>query len=342
MTGMERAANAYNRLFEVRLLHHYWLDEGATVFDNIADQAGKDARLLTYDARAFFAIAPTPSTDRQLQALGCIFKPTALGFIVGAPAAATIPTSTVLTVVVSTVDSQVFDYTALTLRPQTIYELFDPTNNAPDRATYRYKENVPVLSNLTGTTRGAGANAVLFLSSEIPAPSTSDQVEALVLSGGALLQLTGDNPGAATQQLGATAANLPAYVHQADAPPIVPPAGIAGAPARGVALSSEVSDDVFVLVSLTAVRADNDAFSYVDGTGAAKPNPPVYQLRFRNRSTIWTYRDKQTGAVKATEPNLLPLTYFGNAGAKQKPSRGVVKATQSGSKVTALISEIYV
>ena len=33
----------YTRLFEVRLLHHFWLDDGATVFDAIADQAVEDA-----------------------------------------------------------------------------------------------------------------------------------------------------------------------------------------------------------------------------------------------------------------------------------------------------------
>jgi hypothetical protein len=335
---MERAANSYNRLFEVRLLHHYWLDGGATVFDNIADQTRKDARLLAYDVRPVFAVTPSASTEWQLGSLGCLFKPTALGYIVAASADTVIPASTVLTFVVSVVDSALFGYTALTLRPQKIFELSDPANNAPDRPTYRYKANVPVLSNLTGTTRGAA----LFLSREIPAPSASDQVEALVVSGGALLQLTSDNPGATTQQLAANAGSLPAFVTQADAPPIIAPAGIAGAPTRGVTLSSEVSDDVFALISLTPTRADNDVFSFVDAAGAPKANPPVYQVRFRNRSTIWTYLDRQTDAVTATEANPLPLTYFGNAGTKQKPSRGIVKAAQAGSKITELTSEIYV
>jgi hypothetical protein len=338
----ERITSPYQRLFEVRLLHHYWLDDGATVFDNIPDPAKQSARLLAYDVRPILAARPTLATTNAIATFGGVFKTSGQGFVVAAPSSAVIPASTVLTFVVSIADGQLFDYTALTLRPQSIYELFDPTDTSPNRITYRYKENVPVLSNLTGTTRSVGPGATLFLSAGFPGPSPSDQVEALVVSGGALLQLTSDNPGAATQQLSASVTNLPAYVSQADAPVIVAPAGVSGAPARGVTLSADIPDDVFALISLTAVRASDDRFSFVDGAGAPKSPPPVYHVRFRNRSTTWIYRDKQTGAVLSTEPQPLPLTHFGNAGSRQKPSRGVIKAEQTGAKVTRLISEIYV
>src|SRR5262249_27554342 len=151
----------------------------------------------------------------------------------------------------------------LTLRPQTIYEL----RNTLDGEIYRYKENVSVLSNLTGATRGTGASKALFLSREIPAPDPNDQVESLVLSGTALAQLTSDGPGATTQVLSALATDYPVFVHQGDAPPITPPMGVVGAPQRGVRLSEDVTDDVFALISLTAVRADDDSFSFVDGAG---------------------------------------------------------------------------
>ena len=39
--AIETVRIGYTRLFEVRLLHHYWLDDGATVFDAIADEAVK-------------------------------------------------------------------------------------------------------------------------------------------------------------------------------------------------------------------------------------------------------------------------------------------------------------
>jgi hypothetical protein len=334
----ERIISRYKKLFEVRLLHHYWLDEGATVFDLITDQLRKEVCLLAYDVRLVLATRPTKATEDGLRAFGCLFRQTVLGFIVAAPDAAIIPPETVFTFIVTVRDSRFYNYTSLTLRRQATYELLNPV----DGKFYRYKENVPVLSNLTGATRGTGANTSLFLSREIPAPGASDQVESLVLSGGALLQLTSDGPGAATQQLDAHATNLPVYVHQADAPIITPPAGLTGAPARGVTLSPDVPNDLFALIRLTAIRADNDVFSFADATGAPRANPPIYQVRFKNRSTVWTYLDKHTGAMTSTEAGPLPLTYFGNAGTKQKPSRGLVKAQQNGAAVTRLISEVYV
>jgi hypothetical protein len=334
----ERTTSLYQRLFEVRLLHHYWLDEGATVFDQIADPVKKEARLLGYDMRPFLEVRPTAATETSLSAARCVFRQTALGFLVGAPAAAIFPANTIFSFVVSVKSAQFYDYTSLTLRPQKIYELF----NTVDGITYRYKENVPVLSNLTGATRGVAPNAALFLSQEIPLPAAADQVESLVLSGNALLQLTSDNPAATTQQLNAQATNLPVFVHQADAPAIAPLPGLVGAPARGVRLSVDIDDDAFAIISLTAVRAGNGDFSFVDAGGAAKADPPVYQVRFKNRSTVWTYLDKTTHAVDSVVPNPLPLTFFGNAGPQQKPSGGFVKADMTGTKVTRLISEIYV
>lgn len=333
----EQVSIGYQRLFDVWLLHHYWLDDGGTLFDNVPDKK-RTSRLLTYDVRQVFDVAPTTTTASVLNGNRCIFKATALGFTLAVPSNITLAADTVLEFALSVKGDGVFDYTSLTLRPQKIYDLFIPG----DRATYRYKENVPRLSNLTGTKRGIAPNATLFLSQEIPAPSPNDPVEALVSSGTALLQLTSDNPGATTQQLVAQKDDFPVFVHQGDVPAIVPPPGLVGAPAKGIALTAGIPDNVFALIRLTAVRGDDDNFSFVDGAGVPKAQPPVYQVRFKNRSTIWTYLDKNTGAVNSASPNPLPLTFFGNAGTKQKPSRGHVKADKSGGRITRLVSEIYV
>jgi hypothetical protein len=333
----ERNTSVYRRLFEVRLLHHYWLDEGATIFDQIANPEKRDSRLLAYDRRPFLSAVATAATVRGLTAYRCLFRETALGFLVAALDGTVIPSDTVFEFVVSA-SNNLDEYTMLTLRQRKIYELV----NTLDGVIHRYKENVPVLSNQTGATRGSGANKALFLSREIPAPDPNDQVESLVLSGTALTQLTSDGPGAATQVLAALAGDYPVFVHQGDAPLITPPMGVVGAPERGVELSADVTDDVFALISLTAVRADDDSFSFVDGAGAAKDPSPVYQVRFKNRSTFWRYLDKRTGVLSSTEAQPLPLTFFGNAGTKQKPSRGHVKADMSGTKITELISEIYI
>jgi hypothetical protein len=334
----ERIINGYRPLFEVRLLHHYWLDEGATVFDLLAEQAKKDTRLLQYDVRSFLAVTPTVTTLKALNSFRGVYKHTALGCLVAVPDQVVVPPDAMFELIVTVQNATVFTYTALTLRPQKIYEVY----YQPEERTYRYKENVPVLSNLTGATRGAGLNKVLFLSKDIPTLAADDHVEALILSGSALVQLTSDQPSASTQQLHDPATDLPIFVHQGDVPAIVPPSGLVGAPARGVMLSSDITDNVFVLIRLSAVRADDGDFSCIDSSGQAKTAHPVFHVRFKNRATIWQYLNKSTGVVDATEANPLPLTYFGNAGTKPKPSVGLVKAVKSGTKITQLISEIFI
>lgn len=337
----ERIVNGYKRLFEVRLLHHYWLDEGTTVFDLLPDD-DRNKRLLTYDMRSFLSVTPTASTDRRLKGLRCVFKTTALGFVVAAPGDVQIPDNDVFDFVLTVQSAGFFNYTALTWSKQNIYELF----HQPENKVYRYKENVPVFSNLTGVSRGVSPDKSLYLSKEIPALSAADKVESLIKSGNALLQLTGDEPGAATQQLSAQADDLPVFVHQADSPAITPPAGLSGAPPRGIELSGETPDDVFALIRITAVNAGDPDYSCTSG-GLAKDTCPVFQIRFKNRSTFWKYYDKRApGNPPSTEPNALPLTFFGNAGTmqKSKPSAGFVKAefdTVVKTKVNKLISEIF-
>lgn len=335
----ERIISGYKRLFEIRLLHHYWLDEGATVFDLMPDRQQRDKRLLSYDVRSFLEVTPTSATSKILNGMGCIYKNTGLGCVVAVPDGVVIQDEPLFEFIIAARNTAFFNYTALTLGPREIYEFY----YQPEKKTYRFKENIPLLSNQTGATRGAGLNKALFLSREIPVLAANDQVESLVLSGSALLQLTSDQPGADTQQIGAMATDLPVFVHQGDAPVIIPPSGLVGAPARGIMLTEDVTDQVFALIRISAIRADDQDFSCIDSSGHAKTASPVFQVRFKNRSTFWQYHDKRNGALTAAEPNPLPLTYFGNAGTKQKPSsEGPVKAVKSGTRIDRLVSEIFV
>ena len=334
----ERISNGYKPLFEVRLLHHYWLDEAATVFDLLPDQVKKDARLQAYDRRSFLSVMPTKTTIKGLKSLNCIYKNTALGFVVTSKNNEVIPADALFEFVVTVQNTDFFNYTALTLQTREIHEFYDKTQDK----ICRYKENVPVLSNLTGAVRGTGINKSLFLSKKYVARTASDLVESLVVSGGALLQLTGDQPGAGSQQLSTQATNLPVFVHQGDVPVIVPPPDLIDVPKNGIMLSNDIPDDVFALIRLTAIRANDSDFSFIDSKGRAKTAHPIFQIRLKNRSTIWQYLNKTTGTVDSTELNPLPLTHFGNAGTKQKPSEGWVKAEKNGTKITRLVSEIFV
>jgi hypothetical protein len=334
----ERTVNGYKRLFEIHLLHHYWLDDGATIFDEITPLENREKRLLWYDMRSFLAVAPTAATAKALTGLGCVYKDTSLGCLVAAPNHFLVPPETLFEFVVTVQSPDFFNYTALTLRRQGIFELDLALGDKTYR--YRYKENVPVLSNLTGATRGTEKKE-LFLSKEYPALAPDDRVEALVKSGTGLAQLTGDQPGADLQQLTDQAADMPVFVHQGDAPAIVPPVGLLGAPARGVLLSEDIPDEVLVLLRLAAIRLNDGDFSFIDGAGHAKEHAPVFQVRFKNRATVRQYFNKNTGVLDFIEPEPLPLTHFGNAGTKQKPSEGLVKAVKSGGRITQLVSAIY-
>jgi hypothetical protein len=328
----EFSRNGYTKLFEIRLLHHYWLDDGSTVFDAIAGDK-KEQRLASYDVRDFLTISPTSCTVKAIKGLRYIYKETALGCIMLVPKDSIIPDDTIFEFAVTVRDPAFFNYTALTLRPQKIYELF----YQPEQKGYRYKENVPLLSNKTGTLQGS----TLFLSKEIPDSGSDALAESLYKSGNALMQLTGDQPGAGNQQLNADAANMPVYCHQGDVPAIVPPAGLSGAPERGILLKDDIPDSVFLLIHLETMRVEGGDFSLVDINGHPKATSPVFHVRFKNRSTFWRYLDMKTGAVVSTEAAPLPLTNYGNAGTKQKPSEGLVKVEKSGDKITRLVSEIY-
>jgi hypothetical protein len=329
----ERLSHKYQILFQVHILHHYWLDEGATLFDQIADETKKSNHLSTYDVRKFLAITPTQDTAKILNGLSCIYRNTAQGILVAVPTGTVIPTDTIFEWLVTITNADFFNYTALTLRNQKIYNLY----HAQENKVYRYKENVPVLSNLTGVTRGTGANKKLFLSQEFP--DLAEQIEALILSGTKLKQLISDQS-SATETIG-TAKDLPVFIHQGDVPSITAPVGLADVSERGILLTDEIPDTVFAIIRLNTIKkTGSDIYSFVDNAGIAKTNPPVFQIHFKNRSTYWQYRNKSNNDFISEEPTPLPLTYFGNAGTKQKPSAGLPKLIKDGARIR-LVSEIF-
>ena len=57
----EYIKTSYQRLFELRIIHHYWLDDGPVVFDLLSENK-KNNRLLTYDVRSSLTISPTAAT----------------------------------------------------------------------------------------------------------------------------------------------------------------------------------------------------------------------------------------------------------------------------------------
>lgn len=331
----EVTSTGYKRLFEARILHHYWLDEGSTDFDSLSESI-KNKKLINYNISGIIAIKPTPRTTGLLKGIRAVAKQTPAGLVVAVPAEITVPDDSVFSFILEIKDPAFFSYSSMTLQNRKIFECYSPG----DDKIYRYKGNIPVFSNLTGVARGVGPSRQLFLSKEIPLLAATDQVEYLVISGSALLQLTGSQPGATTQQLNANAQLAPVYNHQDDAPLIVPPTGLTGAPERGVELSNEIPNNVFGIINIAAVKPGDAEYSCTTG-GLAKETHPVFQIRFRNRSLTWTYLNKNNGNPISESATPLPLTFSGNAGTKQKPSSGVIKANHENNNPSSRIERIF-
>jgi hypothetical protein len=340
--AIETVRVGYTRLFEVRLLHHYWLDDGATVFDAIADEAVKTNRLLTYDVRRLLNVEPSAATVSAIKGLRGVFRMTGLGFLVAVPDDTVVPLDSILEFFVTRTAPDYSNYTALSLRPERIVDVIDP---ADTDVVHRYKANVPVLSNLTGASQGTTADKRLFLSRPyVNGADAGDGVEALVSSGANLRQLTGDPPTAPFQVLGPKT-DFPVYVHQGDVPPVTPPAGSTGAPAQGIELGTDTPSTVAAVIQLAPRRANDNAFSFANANGTVRTPTRVFEVHLRNRWTTWQYRDRGDGSITSTEADPLPLTHFGNAGTKQKPSTSAIGVEHDSGdplRITRLVSDIYV
>ena len=73
---------SYKILFEVKILHHYFLNKINDVFDNMTP-SGKAEALRGYDVRDFISIEPTGTTAATLSKQHCIYRNTPTGLIVG-------------------------------------------------------------------------------------------------------------------------------------------------------------------------------------------------------------------------------------------------------------------
>jgi hypothetical protein len=110
---------------------------------------------------------------------------------------------------------------------------------------------------------------------------------------------------------------------------------------RAVFLDDDAGSNVYALIRIAAVRGDAADFSVTAG-GKAKDPSPVFQIRLKNRSTIWRYSSKTVRSAEVRNEGPMPLTHFGNAGTGQKPSDGVVKIEKTGARISGIVSEIFV
>lgn len=72
----------YNILFEVKILHHFFLNRRMKHFNDMSEEEQAEI-LLYYDAQNIFHITPSNQSKKDLARHQCLFKPTATGLIVG-------------------------------------------------------------------------------------------------------------------------------------------------------------------------------------------------------------------------------------------------------------------
>lgn len=347
----EIIVRGYHRLFEVHILHHYWLDYGGIIFDNLPEneielgslplaqrqRPTRERQLREYDVSDFLEINPASSTEDKLKGLNGIFKKTATGFLVAVPGEKEIKDDEIFEFFITVKRDDFIRYTAMTLMSSKVREIFF----APEKKIYRYKENVPVFSNLPGTARGVGTERNLFISAEIPAPGSDDEIEFLNIRQGELVQLTSSEPGAARQKIGTRAVDLPVFFNQNDYPKITPPPGLTGAPEKGILLNDEIPDNVFGLIRIAAINSDDADFSCTEGK-LARLNAPVFQIRFKSRSAFWRYLNSSTSVISSESSVPLPFTFNGNASESgRKPSNLSVNAEFENDDPEKRIEKLY-
>ncbi|MBN1340829.1 MAG: hypothetical protein JXA03_15985 [Bacteroidales bacterium] len=72
----------YNILFEVKILHHYFLNRGLDVYEKMTAEEQANF-MLKYNTGDFFEIIPTLECRKTLNVHHCLFKTSAQGMIVG-------------------------------------------------------------------------------------------------------------------------------------------------------------------------------------------------------------------------------------------------------------------
>ena len=75
----------YKSLFEVNILHHFFLNKGEQEWDKMS-QEDKDRMESNSDIREIFDITPTQESTKALSSHSCIFKKTSTGILVGVKA----------------------------------------------------------------------------------------------------------------------------------------------------------------------------------------------------------------------------------------------------------------
>ncbi|MBU3699174.1 MAG: hypothetical protein FGM33_04070 [Candidatus Kapabacteria bacterium] len=332
----ERIVSQYSLLFDVRILHHYWLDDGTTLFDRLSPLQQR-AQLLKYDLRSILSVVPTPQTRELIRGLGGLFRNTSLGIVVLVKPSERIADDAVFEFTLGVVDPDFASYTAYGLVvPRTAHVVETST-----RRTLLYRSNGSLFSNLTGISRGSGAARQLYLSREYPARNASDRIESLVRDSGRVFQRLSDPPQPRYALIGA-AAELPVFAHHGDVPDLEARSGIVGdIPSKGILLPDGAPSDSIALLRIAARHPSNSHFSCTSD-GRARAQAPVFQVRLKNRQTMWRTVSRSNISASQAISGPYPMTMYGTVGPGNAPPGNQMFLDQTAVGISDLVRQRFI
>lgn len=333
---MERISHQFTNLFQVHILHHYWLDEGATVFDQIDDTPLKEQRLLRYNVQNILEIIPSAETTHLLRQYGARCIQTSIGFIVTASDSIILESDAVFSFYILIKDPSFFIYTPLTLQPQKLHQI----TNLFTGEKIVFKSGVFVFSNLHVEVN-SGIN---YLTTKYASAGSGPyQAESIVQHNGIIYQANGDTteepPHSDWQEIGPLGTS-PAFVQQNDIPLIESSPEWTGAPARGIKMQPDTPTDVYAVIRIE--RLGNGApFGLYDNDN--KPASPKFEIRFRNRMSFREERNARTGVSISISTQPHGLTFFKNSepGSFKPSTQNIHTELTSSEEIKRVISITY-
>lgn len=285
--------NTYRPLFDIQLLHHYFLDDGNTHFDSNPTLTEK--QLSTYSFKTFLSIIPAAETLQKSIGQKIILKETPNGLTLFIKAEETAPNSGLYKPF-----TPLFQNTTLTFLLYTNDALFENYSMVP---------SVPSIP--------------FYFSNKKPStePNTFTYID--VMDSTTLVE---------------------AYtIHQSTFQNIE------------TILSAQEKIGLFGIIQLemqgdNTVPIDAHPRNILNVNGNLPAAGRSFKIQFKNRETIWNYRDAANSSLlHSSEPTLLPLVQNGivgySFGGKKRPAAAptrLVFEKDNNGNILKTISEIYI
>lgn len=396
----------YDLFFQLRILHHYYLDKANQLFDTLS-ATDKDIVIGRYDISDFIEIQPTSHCINNLAGNHCIFKRIKDRIFVGIHskeekvnnAVKIYPRNTIendlhFTFKLKIKDTSFSNYTNLPFRAYENRQLYFSNRVHNSSKKFPYISQYPPVyeQNKTYSAGDMVINdlnnpAQLFIAGKVTgnAPPHADWVNDPLVSG-SMLQYVNENDlipvynNILSYDTGQTDINPVATVKNHAEQTLFPKFDVIKGNTVGVqVLLHDFSEakykitlrddsksylkefDFFLLkeegekvngIIDVYVKSDDNSFNLLNADNSLRC--PVFELRFKNRRTLWRYSGKKFSAKPASGPH--PLTKYGYINASinddennavddlPNPSVNIVKPEYSDDqkKFYNLYSDIYI